>query len=92
MKRDPSRVVIGRVFFTPRGKEIDTMLRLLLAIPRGRKKQTGKWERRRRGKSRRFLTCNSFDDDGGGDDGDGGSAAETAYETEREPQWNNFPV
>ena len=79
-------------FFYTAGKRNRHNAAALLAIPRGRKKQTGKWERRRREKSRRFLTCNSFDDDGGGDDGDGGSAAETAYETEREPQWNNFPV
>ena len=56
--------------------------------------ETGKQGNReggRREKSRRFLTCNSFDDDGGGgDDEGGGSAEETAYETEREPHGNHF--
>ena len=69
-------------FFTPWGKEIDTM-RYWQSRGAARNNEMGKEGNKR---SRRFLTCNSFDDDGGGS-----AVEETAYETEREPHGNHFP-
>ena len=71
------------LFFTPWGKEIDTM-RYWQSRGAARNNEMGKAEGKE--KSRRFLTCNSFDDDGGGGSTVGeGDRIRNRERTAREP-------